>query len=167
MNIADPFPAEVPADLPHAGRRELPVPPGSLRLPAPDPRRRRAPTVPLSGHRLRRCDRLGGGAHRNGHHPLPRDRPLRRGAGARARRDGGPGLPRDSGARGLRRGAARSREPVDVVWIGLSLHHLRTAEKLAVLRAIRTILGEDGHLFIYEATSPDSEDRDACSSSAR
>src|SRR5215213_9168417 len=44
------------------------------------------------------------------------------------------------------------REPPDVVWIGLSLHHLRTVEKLAVLRAIRTILAKDGHLFIYEAT---------------
>jgi SAM-dependent methyltransferase len=51
-------------------------------------------------------------------------------------------------------------EPADVVWIGLSLHHLRTAEKLEILRAIRNILPKDGHLFIYEAASPDGEDRE-------
>jgi SAM-dependent methyltransferase len=50
--------------------------------------------------------------------------------------------------------------PVDVVWIGLSLHHLQTAEKLEVLRAIRNVLPEDGHLLLYEDTSPDGEDRD-------
>jgi SAM-dependent methyltransferase len=50
--------------------------------------------------------------------------------------------------------------PVDVVWIGLSLHHLRTLEKLEVMRAIRTILGEDGLFLFYEVTSPDGEDRD-------
>jgi SAM-dependent methyltransferase len=49
--------------------------------------------------------------------------------------------------------------PADVVWIGLSLHHLRTAEKQEVLRAIRNVLREDGHLLIYENTSPDGEDR--------
>ncbi|MFN8589819.1 MAG: class I SAM-dependent methyltransferase [Thermomicrobiales bacterium] len=51
--------------------------------------------------------------------------------------------------------------PVDVVWIGLSLHHFQTAEKLEVLRAIRAILPEDGHLLIYEDTSPDGEEREA------
>ena len=49
---------------------------------------------------------------------------------------------------------------MDVVWIGLSLHHLRTLEKLEVMRAIRTILGEDGLFLFYEVTSPDGEDRD-------
>jgi SAM-dependent methyltransferase len=51
-------------------------------------------------------------------------------------------------------------EPVDVVWIGLSLHHLRSPGKLEVMRAIRKILGEGGLLLIYEDTSPDGEDRD-------
>ena len=51
--------------------------------------------------------------------------------------------------------------PVDVVWIGLSLHHLRTPEKLEVLRAIRNLLPQDGHLLLYEDASPDGEDRDA------
>jgi SAM-dependent methyltransferase len=51
--------------------------------------------------------------------------------------------------------------PVDVVWIGLSLHHLRTPEKLAVMRSIRTILGEGGLFLLYEDTSPDGEDRDS------
>ena len=50
--------------------------------------------------------------------------------------------------------------PVDVVWIGLSLHHLQTPQKLEVLGAIRTILGTDGLFLIYEDTSPDGEDRD-------
>jgi cyclopropane fatty-acyl-phospholipid synthase-like methyltransferase len=51
-------------------------------------------------------------------------------------------------------------EPADVVWIGLSLHHLRTAEKLEILRVIRNMLPEDGHLLLYEDTSPDGEDRE-------
>jgi SAM-dependent methyltransferase len=51
--------------------------------------------------------------------------------------------------------------PVDVVWIGLSLHHLQTPEKLEVLGAIRRILGPDGLFLIYEDTSPDGEDRDS------
>jgi ubiquinone/menaquinone biosynthesis C-methylase UbiE len=51
------------------------------------------------------------------------------------------------------------REPVDVVWIGLSLHHLRTAAKLETMRDIRRILGARGTLLLYENTSPDGEDR--------
>jgi hypothetical protein len=50
--------------------------------------------------------------------------------------------------------------PADVIWIGLSLHHLRTAEKLEILRTIRAILADDGHLLLYEDTSPDGEDRE-------
>jgi hypothetical protein len=48
---------------------------------------------------------------------------------------------------------------VDVVWIGLLLHHLCTPEKLAVLRDIRGIVRSGGLLVIYEPTSPDGEDR--------
>jgi hypothetical protein len=50
-------------------------------------------------------------------------------------------------------------EPADVVWIGLCLHHLATAEKLAAIRVIRGIVGDGGLLLIYEPTSPDGEDR--------
>ncbi len=52
-----------------------------------------------------------------------------------------------------------SPAPADIVWIGLSLHHLRTPEKRDVLRAIRSIVGEDGRLLIYEDVSRDDEDR--------
>ncbi len=51
-------------------------------------------------------------------------------------------------------------QSVDVVWIGLSLHHLQAPEKLAVMRAIRTILGGDGLFLFYENTSPDGETRE-------
>jgi SAM-dependent methyltransferase len=51
-------------------------------------------------------------------------------------------------------------EPADVIWIGLSLHHLRAPEKLEAMRAARRLLGSDGMLLIYENVSPDGEDRD-------
>jgi SAM-dependent methyltransferase len=52
-------------------------------------------------------------------------------------------------------------EPVDVAWIGLSLHHLLTPEKLTVMRQMRSIVGDHGRFLIYEDASPDGEDRDA------
>ncbi|HEV7717489.1 MAG TPA: class I SAM-dependent methyltransferase [Arsenicitalea sp.] len=52
------------------------------------------------------------------------------------------------------------REPVDVVWIGLSLHHFGTGEKLELMREARRIVGSDGLFAIYENASPDGEDRD-------
>ncbi|MCX5580183.1 class I SAM-dependent methyltransferase [Kaistia terrae] len=55
--------------------------------------------------------------------------------------------------------SARSA-PVDIVWIGLSLHHLRTAEKGAFMGTIRRLLAPGGRLLIYENTMPDGEDRD-------
>jgi hypothetical protein len=54
---------------------------------------------------------------------------------------------------------AEMRKPVDVIWIGLSLHHLRKEAKLAVMRAARALLDERGTLLVYENTSPDGEDR--------
>lgn len=51
-------------------------------------------------------------------------------------------------------------DPVDVAWIGLSLHHLQHAEKLALLRTVRLLTGEGGRLLIYENTSPDGEERE-------
>lgn len=56
------------------------------------------------------------------------------------------------------------REPglsADVAWIGLSLHHLRQPEKLALMRDTRRIVGTTGKLLLYENTSPGPETRDA------
>jgi SAM-dependent methyltransferase len=50
-------------------------------------------------------------------------------------------------------------EPADVVWIGLSLHHLRHHGKGAVLKDARRLLSPGGLLILYENTSPDGEDR--------
>ncbi len=47
----------------------------------------------------------------------------------------------------------------DVVFIGLSLHHLRKPEKLSFMKQIRNSLAESGLFVIYENTSPDGEDR--------
>jgi SAM-dependent methyltransferase len=52
-------------------------------------------------------------------------------------------------------------QPVDVAWIGLSLHHLTASAKLNLMRAIRGIVGSHGLFLIYEDASPDGEDRDA------
>lgn len=51
-------------------------------------------------------------------------------------------------------------EPVDVVWIGLSLHHFRTPQKLSVMREARRILDRDGLFVIYENASPSGEKRE-------
>ena len=57
--------------------------------------------------------------------------------------------------------AMRDRpEPADVVWIGLSLHHLPTSDKRTLMREIRGVVGARGRFLIYEPTSPDGEDRD-------
>jgi SAM-dependent methyltransferase len=53
----------------------------------------------------------------------------------------------------------RRTEPADVVWVGLSLHHLRQDGKAAVLKDIRRLLAPRGFLIFYENTSPDGEDR--------
>jgi SAM-dependent methyltransferase len=50
-------------------------------------------------------------------------------------------------------------EPVDVAWIGLSLHHFQAPEKLDLMRQIRRIVGPKGLLVIYENTSLDGEAR--------
>lgn len=52
------------------------------------------------------------------------------------------------------------REPIDVIWIGLSLHHLLQPGKLQTMRAARKLLNESGLLLVYENASPDGEDRD-------
>jgi hypothetical protein len=50
-------------------------------------------------------------------------------------------------------------EPAEVIWIGLSLHHLLPPAKLTVLREARGVVGAEGQLLIYEPTSPAGEDR--------
>jgi SAM-dependent methyltransferase len=50
-------------------------------------------------------------------------------------------------------------ESEDIVFIGLSLHHLRSPEKLQFMRQIRHALIKGGSLVIYENTSPEGEDR--------
>jgi ubiquinone/menaquinone biosynthesis C-methylase UbiE len=52
-------------------------------------------------------------------------------------------------------------DPIDVAWIGLSLHHLLAPAKLTSMREIRGIVGDRGLFLIYENASPDGEDRDA------
>lgn len=48
---------------------------------------------------------------------------------------------------------------VDIVWIGLSLHHLQRREKAAFMRKVRGLLKPGGRLLMFENTSPDGEDR--------
>jgi ubiquinone/menaquinone biosynthesis C-methylase UbiE len=50
-------------------------------------------------------------------------------------------------------------EPVDVIWIGMSLHHLLADEKLATMRRIGEILHRDGLFLIWEPTRLEGEDR--------
>jgi len=58
--------------------------------------------------------------------------------------------------------ALRDRpEPVDVAWIGLSLHHLLAEAKLTLMREIRGVVGDSGLFLIYEPASTDDEDREA------
>ena len=51
------------------------------------------------------------------------------------------------------------REPVDVVWIGQSLHHFLPDGKLAVMRDVRRILAPGGRFLIWEPTALPGEDR--------
>ena len=47
--------------------------------------------------------------------------------------------------------AMRERpEPADVVWIGLSLHHLQTPDKKVLMREVRAAVGDGGRFLIYE-----------------
>ena len=51
-------------------------------------------------------------------------------------------------------------DPVDVVWIGQSLHHLSPEGKRAVARDVRRILAPGGLFLIWEPTTLPGEDRD-------
>jgi SAM-dependent methyltransferase len=50
-------------------------------------------------------------------------------------------------------------DPVDVIWIGMSLHHLLADEKLATMRRIGEVLPPHGLFLIWEPTRLESEDR--------
>lgn len=47
----------------------------------------------------------------------------------------------------------------DVVFVGLSLHHLLKPQKLAFMQGCRQTLADAGCFVVYENTSPDGEDR--------
>ncbi len=49
----------------------------------------------------------------------------------------------------------------DIVWISLSLHHLATPDKRALMREVRDGMSADGAFLIYEPTMRDGEDRPA------
>jgi SAM-dependent methyltransferase len=49
----------------------------------------------------------------------------------------------------------------DVVWIGLSLHHLETPDKQALMCDVRATVGEQGLFLIYEPTRAEGESRAA------
>jgi cyclopropane fatty-acyl-phospholipid synthase-like methyltransferase len=49
--------------------------------------------------------------------------------------------------------------PPDVVWVGLSVHHLETGEKEKFMRKVYSALPEDGVYMIYEPTLTVGEDR--------
>jgi SAM-dependent methyltransferase len=52
-------------------------------------------------------------------------------------------------------------EPVDVVWVGQSLHHLRRAsEKQDFMRRVGALLPSDGLFLIWEPTCFEGEDRE-------
>ena len=51
------------------------------------------------------------------------------------------------------------QEPVDIAWIGQSLHHFLAAGKIAVMRDVRRVLAPGGVLMIWEPTTLPGEDR--------
>src|SRR5215471_9661863 len=58
--------------------------------------------------------------------------------------------------------AMRDRpDPADVVWIGLALHHLQTADKGVLMREVRATVGDNGRFLIYEPVCHEGESRAA------
>jgi hypothetical protein len=55
-------------------------------------------------------------------------------------------------------GLEKRAEPADIAWCGLSIHHLDTAGKLELMKAIRGSTAD--FLMIYEPSRRDGEDRD-------
>ena len=50
-------------------------------------------------------------------------------------------------------------EPLDVAWIGQSLHHLTSDAKPALMTRIRSMLGDGGLFVTWEPTTREGEDR--------
>jgi ubiquinone/menaquinone biosynthesis C-methylase UbiE len=48
----------------------------------------------------------------------------------------------------------------DVIWMGLTFHHLPQLQKAKFLHSARTILPDDGYLMMYEPTLLEDENRD-------
>jgi SAM-dependent methyltransferase len=61
--------------------------------------------------------------------------------------------------RDFREALAGRGDLADVIWIGLSLHHLQRPEKLAFLRELRGALAPGGRLMIYEDAGPVGDTR--------
>jgi hypothetical protein len=55
----------------------------------------------------------------------------------------------------------RRPEHADAAWCSLSIHHLSTSDKLALMKAIRGAVGARGIFLLYEPTRRDGEDRPA------
>ena len=51
------------------------------------------------------------------------------------------------------------QSPVDLAWVGLSLHHFAAPGKLELLAGLRRVVGSGGMVAIYENTLRDGEDR--------
>lgn len=50
--------------------------------------------------------------------------------------------------------------PLDVVWIGQSLHHLQADEKRSFMRKVKHLLPSRGLFLVWEPTCPEGEDRE-------
>ena len=59
----------------------------------------------------------------------------------------------------LRKALEEWYDPVDVAWLGQSLHHFQPEEKRAILRAIRRALVPGGTFMLWEPTLLPGEDR--------
>jgi SAM-dependent methyltransferase len=58
--------------------------------------------------------------------------------------------------------ALRGRpDSADVAWVGLSVHHLQTADKLAFMRDVRAAVADRGVFMIYEPIRLEGQDRPA------
>jgi SAM-dependent methyltransferase len=50
-------------------------------------------------------------------------------------------------------------EPVDVAWIGMSLHHLQSTDKALLMKSVHKVLNRDGLFMIWEPTLLEGETR--------
>jgi SAM-dependent methyltransferase len=60
----------------------------------------------------------------------------------------------------FRTGLADVEGSIEVVWIGLSLHHLKRNEKLGFMQVVRSRLAEGGLLVLYENAGPNGDTRE-------